>query len=320
MTRSNVYAGVALDRAAHLRGDALWLRARLGAPESRIVPLWRGRSLVGQGAPPRAAYLSPAALKVRLEAWADFVLLGLENDIAYFAHDISDLAESVLDGLAANARFEDLRNVGGLLPAAEAGLLAYARGILYWHRRHRFCGVCGAPTGAGEGGHLRVCENAACAAQHFPRTDPAVIMLVSDGARALLGRNRNWAPGLYSTLAGFVEPGESLEEAVRREVFEEAGVVVDAVGYHSSQPWPFPSSIMLGFVARAAETRIRVNPRELEDARWFTRAELESAGDWLAGANLTDAGDGHLRLPRADSLARRLIDDWLRGVGAPAGR
>lgn len=314
MDQGNVYTGVSLDRAAQRRGDPAWLRARLADPSSRIVPLWRGKSLITDDAIPRAVPLSPAALGARLDAWADFVLLGVEGNVAYFAHDLSDLDEAALGALAGSARFEDLRAVGGLLPGPEAGLLAFARGILYWHRRHHFCGVCGAPTGVRDGGHLRLCENAACGAQHFPRTDPAVIMLVSDGERALLGRNRNWAPGLYSTLAGFVEPGESLEEAVRREVLEEAGVPVSEVLYHSSQPWPFPASLMLGFLARARATSVHVNPRELEDARWFSRRELDAAGDWLQGLSLAEAGDGRLRLPRADSLARRLIDDWRRGA------
>jgi NAD+ diphosphatase len=170
---------------------------------------------------------------------------------------------------------------------------------MWWHARHRFCGVCGAPTESVEAGHVRRCTSPACGASHFPRTDPAVIMLVHDGDRALLGRQKIWPPGMYSTLAGFVEPGESLEETVAREVFEESGIRVAEVRYHSSQPWPFPASLMIGFHAAAASREIRMDQSELEDCGWFSRAELR------------DFGRQGKALPRADSIARRLIEDWL---------
>ena len=197
------------------------------------------------------------------------------------------------------AQFIELRNVGPLIDRNEGGALAYARGMTHWHATHRFCGVCGAPTESREGGHIRVCTNPDCERHHFPRTDPAVIMLVAKGERCLLGRKAEWAPGRYSTLAGFVEPGESLEDAVRREVMEETGVVVSDVEYHSSQPWPFPASLMLGFFCRGETDLIQRNDKELEDARWFTREELLN-------------GQGGLGIaPRPISIARRLIDDWL---------
>jgi NAD+ diphosphatase len=173
--------------------------------------------------------------------------------------------------------------------------------MLFWHSRHRFCGLCASPTRSEEAGHMRRCTDPACHTMHFPRTDPAVIMLVTDGDRALLGRNKNFPlPGMYSTLAGFVEPGESLEGAVAREVREETAIEVAGVHYHSSQPWPFPANIMLGFYAEAATTEISVDYGELEDARWFERG-------WLL--NHTD--DDEFRLPRRDSIARRMIEDWL---------
>ncbi len=200
-------------------------------------------------------------------------------------------------------RFGDLRQFGARLARHEGALLALARAMAFWHSRHRFCGVCGAPTRSEEAGHVRRCTEAGCATLHFPRTDPAVIMLVTDGDRALLGRNKNFLPGMYSTLAGFVEPGESLEDAVAREVREETAIDVAAVHYHSSQPWPFPANIMLGFYAEAASTAITVDYGELEDARWFER-------DWL----LSHADDDNFRLPRRDSIARRLIEDWLAGA------
>jgi NAD+ diphosphatase len=183
---------------------------------------------------------------------------------------------------------------------AEGSVLAYARGMIWWHSRHRFCGVCGGPTESAEAGHVRRCLDAACATTHFPRTDPAVIMLVTDGERALLGRQKAWPKGQHSTLAGFVEPGECLEDAVAREVCEETGIRVEEVRYHSSQPWPFPASIMLGFTASAATTEIAVDTSELEDARWFERGWIRRHGD-----------DDEFRLPRRDSIARHLIEDWL---------
>ncbi len=191
-----------------------------------------------------------------------------------------------------------------LLAADEAALLAYARSIIYWHRRHRFCGICGSPTTGSQGGHLRVCADPACAAQQFPRTDPVVLMLVTrslnGSSQCLLARQRHWMPGLVSALAGFVEPGETLEEAVRREVREETGLEIDAVQYCGSQPWPFPSSLMLGFRAEARNwPELKVDGDELEDARWFHRDEV---------AAIRSLG---LRLPFRGTIARALIEAWL---------
>ena len=181
--------------------------------------------------------------------------------------------------------------------------------MMFWNARHRFCGLCGSPTRSEEAWHMRRCTAPQCNTMHFPRTDPAVIMLVTDGDRALLGRSRHFPTGMYSTLAGFLEPGESLEDAVAREVREESGIVVGPVFYHSSQPWPFPANIMLGFYAEAATSEITVDYGELEDARWFERGWLKSHAD-----------DDDFRLPRRDSIARRLVDDWLNGEIAPGGR
>jgi NAD+ diphosphatase len=172
---------------------------------------------------------------------------------------------------------------------------------MHWHARHHFCGVCGYPTQSAEAGHVRRCTNPTCGASHFPRTDPAVIMLVHDGGdRVILGRQAQWPPGMHSVLAGFVEPGENLEEAVTREVAEEVGIAVTDVRYQSSQPWPFPASIMLGFTARALATDLQLSDDELETARWYTRAELRASPE-----------SESFRLPRRDSIARRLVEDWL---------
>jgi NAD+ diphosphatase len=196
--------------------------------------------------------------------------------------------------------FEDLHKVGALLGRAEGALLAYARGMVHWHRRHLFCGRCGSETTSIEGGHVRRCDGEGCGILHFPRTDPAIIVLVTSEDACLLGRQVKWPPRVFSTLAGFVEPGESLGEAVAREVSEETGVTVTDVTYHSSQPWPFPSSLMLGFTATALRIEPRVDENELQEARWFGREELRG-----------QVASGRVRLPRPVSIARRLIEEWL---------
>lgn len=299
--KHNLYAGGGLDRASLQRKDGAWIAARLSAPETRLVPVWRSLSLIDStdAAAPRLVGIAAAEGAGLLALpGAETALLGLDGDSAYFTVDLTAALEApeAHPALVGRGGFVELRSVGALLPATEAALAAYARGLMWWHQRHSFCGVCGHATLAREGGHVRACTDAGCAAHHFPRTDPAVIMLVHDGERCVLGRQPRFAPGLYSTLAGFVEPGESLEEAVAREVFEEVGVHVGEVRYFSSQPWPFPSSLMLGFYARADSTDITVQPDEIEHARWFTREELLTAPP---------------ALPRADSISRRLIETWL---------
>jgi NAD+ diphosphatase len=203
------------------------------------------------------------------------------------------------DSLAEWGQFQELRQVATLLETPDAAILAHARAMVYWHQRHRFCGDCGSPTEPCEGGYLRVCTNAQCGQHHFPRSDPAIIVLVESGNRCLLGRKPSWPEGLYSTIAGFVEPGECIEQAVIREVGEETGVRVGEIHYQSSQPWPFPSSLMLGFRARAADPTIRVDQHELQDARWFTREEIRSG-----------LLEGRLRLPANISVSHRLIESW----------
>jgi NAD+ diphosphatase len=323
MRSPNYYAAPGFERAGLRRREPAWIRARVLDPVSVFIPVWRSQNLVieVEGGEPRAAALtveavgpvigglSDAEIEERL-ADGHFVFLGLIDERAHFALDVSGV-EAPLDMLHSPAlaaagieeaavRFADLRQLAGRLEHREASLLALARAMAFWHSRHRFCGMCGAPTRSEEAGHMRRCTDPACKAMHFPRTDPAVIMLVTDGERALLGRNKNFIPGMYSTLAGFVEPGESLEDAVAREVIEETAIEVGAVHYHSSQPWPFPANIMLGFYAEAASTAITVDYGELEDARWFER-------DWLR----SHADDDSFRMPRRDSIARRLIGDWL---------
>jgi NAD+ diphosphatase len=324
MRTPNFYAHPGFERAGLRRRDTGWILERVTDPGSLFVPVWRNQNLVVEleGGEPRAVVLTSTGISGLLGESAGFeerigrgevVFLGVVEERAHFALDLSPV-EAPLEMLhspalaasgieAAVVRFADLRQVGPRIDRREGALLALARAMLFWHSRHRYCGLCGSPTRSEEAGHMRRCIDPACNTMHFPRTDPAVIMLVTDGDRALMGRNKNFPlPGMYSTLAGFVEPGESLEMAVAREVREETGIEVGVVHYHSSQPWPFPANIMLGFYAAALTSEITIDYGELEDARWFER-------DWL----LAHADDDSFRLPRLDSIARRLIEDWLHG-------
>jgi len=328
MRAPNYYAHPGFERAGLRRREADWIRAQALDAASVFIPVWRSQNLVIEieGGEPRAAVvrveavgslwggLNDGDVEERLGR-GEFVFLGVIDERAHFALDVSAIdapiealhspalaAAGIAEGEVAQigVRFADLRQLAGRLDRRDGSLLALARAMMYWHSRHRFCGMCGAPTRSEEAGHMRRCTDPGCAAMHFPRTDPAVIMLVTDGERALLGRNKNFIAGMYSTLAGFVEPGESLEDAVAREVREETAIEVSAVHYHSSQPWPFPANIMLGFYAEAASSAITVDYGELEDARWFER-------DWLR----SHVDDESFRMPRRDSIARRLIGDWL---------
>jgi NAD+ diphosphatase len=281
----NTFAGEALDRAGPHRGDEAWLAARLAEPATRVVAASAAGVIVA-GERPRMFAVGA------LPDGVELVLLGVDGDgHAVFAADPGDELPGERRGL---------RDLAPMLSQAEGGMVAHAVGLLNWHRRHRFCANCGAPSEAREAGHVRVCP--ACGTQHHPRTDPVVIMLVTDGDRALLGRQAQWPAGRYSALAGFVEPGESLEEAVAREVREETGARVDDVRYRSSQPWPFPTSLMLGFSARWAGGEPVVRDGELEDVGWFTRQAIV---------------DGDVLLPPPTAIARRLIDEWLGDDEAP---
>ena len=309
MIDSLSYTGNGLDRAATLRRDSVWLATRLVADDTRVMPIWRGNNLVFAGNVPAPAILCGDAARRVGDAATMVAFLGLAESVAVFAADLSAMDEAAAVEIAGGGEFIDIRSIGWLLPHRDAGVMAYARGIAYWHRMHGFCGLCGAPTVSDHAGHMRRCTDGACGRQSFPRTDPAVIMLVTrdDGAvpQCLLGRHARWPGGMYSTLAGFVEPGESLEEAVIREVHEESAIVCSEVRYLASQPWPFPASLMLGFHARAETTEITVATDELEDVRWFSAEEIAGFGEW------GETAEGEPRLPRRDSIARWLIEQWL---------
>ena len=278
MTPPNTFTGAALDRAGDRRGDDAWVAAQLADPAARA-------GVAG----PDGVHLRDGrlALVPLAEVGGEPLLLGLDGGTPVFAAE------------AANGSLTGLREAAATLPRADGGLAAYAAALLNWHRRHRFCANCGNPTEIREAGHVRSCPR--CGAEHHPRTDPVVIMLVLRGDEVLLGRQAAWPPGRYSALAGFVEPGESLEEAVAREVREEAKVVVGPPRYVSSQPWPFPASLMLGFVAPWVSGEPEIGDEELEDVRGFSRAEVVDAV----------GGHGPLRLPPPLAIARRLVDGWL---------
>ncbi len=303
--RGNFYSGMRLDRGDRLRRDRDWLAARLANSASRFVPVWRARNLIRSETELSAVWLDgPAGRTLQAQA-SETVFLGLDGETAYFAIDLSALEEpeatpEAAGGGAPQGKFLDLRAVGPLVARAEGAILAYARGVIHWHQRHRFCGVCGGATASALGGHQRLCLSQDCGTQHFPRTDPAVIMLIHDGERCVLGRQKIWPDGMHSTLAGFVEPGESLEEAVAREIMEEVGIQLDQISYQSSQPWPFPASLMLGFHATCRHRPLRIDQNELAAADWYSRDALKTSPE-----------DDSFRLPRRDSIARRLIDDWL---------
>ncbi|HTW39112.1 MAG TPA: NAD(+) diphosphatase [Steroidobacteraceae bacterium] len=305
----NFFSGPYIDRRSEAREEAAWLEDALADPQTRYLVSCGTAQLMQRGgeqpdgSAPRIAFLPGehpiVQSATRAHDASRLVLLGWFRNARCVLVDLgaAGAAERAPGAvpLPAGTSFEELRPLSNLLPPDEAALLAYARALSIWRLRHRFCGICGAPTHPERAGHLMRCSNPECAHEFFPRIDPAIIVLVTDGERALLGRQPSWPAGRYSTIAGFVEPGESLEDAVAREVREETGVEVTRVDYHSSQPWPFPSSLMLGFHALAeARAPIRIGG-ELDDARWFTREEI------AAGTPL---------LPPPHAISFRLIAAW----------
>jgi NAD+ diphosphatase len=311
------YTGGRLDRVAKLRKDEDWVSAAFVGDDAQTVLICNDQNLIAGLAngedSPCAATLPLSVVRERLEPESfTWVLLGLDGTTPTFAVDIPAECATLIPEIADAGEFVDIRRVGALVPAADAALLAYARAMLGWHRRHRYCGVCGGPTESRDAGHVRRCRSADCAADSFPRTDPVVIALVThrrehDGVmRCLLGRHARLPRGAYSLLAGFVEPGETPEEAVAREIREEAGVEVTDVGYEATQPWPFPYSMMMGFRASATTEDIVLDGDELEDAQWFTAAEVATFGEW-------EDESASYRLPRRDSIARVMLDRWLEG-------
>jgi NAD+ diphosphatase len=297
------FSGNPLDRASEKRSDTAWLAAKRREAEARVLPLWKLQPLLL--GPEKAledvklGFLEGALASGLGAPDAAEVFLGLDGDTPYFARDISALTDPLAASLASHGHFRDARSAAGLLPAPDIAILGQAKALIDWHKRHGFCANCGSATAIADGGYRRLCP--VCKAEHFPRTDPVVIMLVTAGEHCLLGRNKRFAGGHYSTLAGFIEPGETIEEAVKREVYEEVRVRVDRVRYFASQPWPFPSNLMIGCFAESEATDIQVDGDEIVAARWFDRATVK---------RLINGDSDEVGLPRSDAIALHLIRRW----------
>ncbi len=292
MENYNVFAGAFVDRSGERRKDLDWLADAVSNDNSRFVPVWGDQCLVDRDLQ-HAVLLEHQHVEPFIDE-RELIFLGVFRGHPTFAVAIDSAGDAPLPTFG---EFRELRFLGTVLPPDESNLLAHARALVLWHASQVFCGKCGTAAQPGAGGNSRVCTNSECGRVIFPRVDPAIIVLVTDGKRCLLGRQERWPEGSYSTIAGYAEPGESLEDAVRREVYEETNIQVGEVAYHSSQPWPFPSALMLGFVAEATSEDIALNDKELEDAQWFTRDDLRS---------------GFPKLPFRISIARRLVDHWMQ--------
>jgi NAD+ diphosphatase len=299
----NTFAGNPLDRASDRRPDREWVARQLASPDSLAIAVWNGRPLVEprKEGGHQIAYL-PARLADELsEGGEQLLFLGLWKETAVFAIDLDGEANPADGGpLAGMGGFEDLRRVAMSLPPPEAAIVATAKAMFEWRRKHRHCAVCGEPSVAVDGGWKRKCP--ACEAEHFPRTDPVVIMLPFHGERCMLGRQEAWPKGMFSALAGFLEPGESIEEACARELSEEAGLRTRRVRYHSTQPWPYPSSLMIGLIAEVEDDEGRPDQTELSEVRWFTR---EEARKLIAGQI-----EG-VFAPQPLAIAHQLIRAWV---------
>lgn len=303
MKSPNFFGETGLERMSERRTDEGWIQSLTEAADAVILPIWRTRNLIAQvNDAPMAVRIALTEIRHILTEEAHPIFLGYRDGAPHFAVDLSHMEEPTeLPELNGRGEFTDIREHGLHMPREDGGLLAYIKAIANWHHTHKFCGRCGGATEPREGGHMRQCTNADCKAQHFPRTDPAVIMLVSSGAKIILARKKGWPEDRYSILAGFVEQGETLEGAVIREVQEEVGVPITNVRYHSSQPWPFPANLMFGFFAEALSETITIDDDELDHARWFHRDEL------------IEEARQYAEKPHSVSIARRLMSEWALG-------
>lgn len=308
-----VFAGSELDRCEPLREDGAWLQARLADPSSRFIVYRDLKPLMRVSPTLDVAYLGFEAVTEALAGGSPWIFLGTLGDSARFALAVADgeTANELQAGYAREekheAKYIDVRSIAlqwGApdVDAGRGGIIAQGRALLDWHARHGFCAKCGAGTVMEKAGYLRRCQSATCAAEHFPRTDPVVIMLATRGDQCLVGRQAGFPAGIYSALAGFMEPGETIEEAVRREIHEEAGISVGRVDYHASQPWPFPSSLMIGCFAEALSEEITLDQRELEDAMWMDRETIRKV--------LTGEPGAPFGVPTRMAIAYTLMHYW----------
>jgi NAD+ diphosphatase len=299
------FAGNPLDRVSQRRGDAAWIDELLGDPKTRLLPFHELKPVVRHQSTTALEWQPAARWRQAIDAGATLVLLGIGEGRAHFAIDAGNGAS------ADDAAFEtaDVRSLAATIPGPEAAILAEARSLLDWHARHGFCAQCGSPSTISSGGWGRRCPN--CRAHHYPRVDPVVIMLAVKGECCLLGRGRRRVGTRYSCLAGYMEPGETIEEAVRREVFEESGIRVGRVDYLASQPWPFPSTLMMGLLAEALTEEIRIDPEELAEARWFERDEVRA----MVERSRTDEPiPGVATLPPPLAIGHQLARRWAFGT------
>ena len=302
----NYFTGNPLERLSEKRGDALWFAEQLAHEKACMVPFWRGRPLVempdGPEGQARALWLSPLARSEFVHD-APVVLLGFRDGAPYFALDASASGASAETAPFADmASYKGMRELAGMLSREEVAILGQALWLLDWHRRHQFCANCGAKSQMVGGGTHRRCDG--CDTDHFPRTDPVAIVLVSRGEDCLLGRGVKFPPTFFSALAGFLEPGETLEECAAREVFEEVGVKVNDVRYIFSQPWPFPSSLMAGYIAETEDTTFTLDETEIAEARWVSKDEIRAL---LNGERRDD-----LNIPPPFAIAHQLLVEWVR--------
>jgi NAD+ diphosphatase len=299
---TNTFAGNPLDRASYLRSKPDWVKEKLDDPDSLALVLWNGKPMVENRKGEAGCQIAYVRASMAGELSGDgerLLFLGLWQETAVFALDMEGTADPADGPMQGLGRFEDLRAVALDLPPADAAILATAKAMFEWRRRHRHCANCGQPTRPKEGGWKRVCDS--CKVEHFPRTDPVVIMLPVNGERCLLGRQAAWPKGMFSALAGFLEPGETIEEACAREVWEEAGLRTARVRYHSTQPWPYPSSLMIGLIAEVDDGEATADKTELDEVRWFTREEARA----LSNGVLESA-----KAPGSMAIAHQLIKAW----------
>lgn len=302
----NFFSHNPLNRFSEMRPDEAHVQQLWQQQEARVLVVQESLSLIKRTETGKVAAVLRQQEAEELAKLAEVqVYLGSEEGVPYFVLGFEKMQEQLPDLLGADFLLVDLRTSAHELPQPDGALLAYARGMIHWNLRHRFCANCGSVTYSTHAGHVRQCTNGVCNLHHFPRTDTAVIVIISEGDACLLGRQAAWPKGMYATVAGFLEPGETLEQAVAREAQEETGVELHKITYHSSQPWPFPSSIMVGFSAVAHNRTLMLDNDELEDARWYTRSEI------AAGLQ-----EGTLRLPPPISIAYRLIRDWFNANAA----
>jgi NAD+ diphosphatase len=302
----NTFAGNPLDRRSDLRLDQEWLARRRQEPGSSFVALWNGQPLVHEtDGGTELVRLDPELGLTLAGADENLLFLGVDGDAAVWAVDLLGEADPTAGPLEGRGKFMDLRFAGGQMTSGDAGIAATGKALFEWKKRHRFCSSCGQPSDTAEGGWKRICP--ACKTEHFPRIDPVTIMLPTFQDHCLLGRQPSWPKGRYSTLAGFMEPGESIEQACAREVKEESGLDVVSVKYHSSQPWPFPTNLMIGLIVEVSDQDARPDQTELEEVRWFHRDELRAllSGDTSGWTDIKGLG-----VPPPFAIAHQLMKSW----------